>query len=205
MVESGGRFALVGSFVEGPKLSDVMRARPWRTRRLLHGLAGIQAQLHRVAPPAATPARMPGPDRVKRYLKLLPDDIADLMAREVPAADAQGFCHGDFHGGNVLVSPRGMVVVDWDRAGQGPIAADVARTMAWLTLGPSDGRQLGAFELAIRRRLAESYLGCYCRLTGRPARPIRAWLMFEIIRRRWVHAKNPVLECHLERLAATFT
>jgi len=201
VVEAGSRFALVGGFVEGSRVSDVMRARPWWTSRLLLSLAAIQARLHAVTPGPAMPARMHDPARVKSHLTRQPAAIADLVQREVLAADAQGFCHGDFHGGNVLAGPRGLTVIDWDRAGRGPLAADVARTLTWLNLGPTGSRPIGVLELAFRRWLTETYLAEYCRLTGSPARPIRAWLMFEIIRRRRRAGYTAVLQRYLERLA----
>ncbi|HSV85224.1 MAG TPA: aminoglycoside phosphotransferase family protein, partial [Levilinea sp.] len=43
-------------------------------------------------------------------------------------------CHGDFHPGNVLISPRGPVVIDWMTASQGSPWADVARTSLILTI-----------------------------------------------------------------------
>jgi len=44
--------------------------------------------------------------------------------------------HGDLHPGNVLMSPAGPVLIDWDNASAGPRAADVAET--WVLLGCFD-------------------------------------------------------------------
>ena len=42
--------------------------------------------------------------------------------------DGNQLCHGDFWGGNILLSPRGEVVIDWNRASYGNPLADLART-----------------------------------------------------------------------------
>lgn len=42
--------------------------------------------------------------------------------------DGNQLCHGDFWGGNILMSPRGEVIIDWNRACYGNPLADLART-----------------------------------------------------------------------------
>jgi aminoglycoside phosphotransferase (APT) family kinase protein len=44
--------------------------------------------------------------------------------------------HGDLHPDNVLLAPRGPVVIDWANAGRGRPEDDVA--MAWLIIAASD-------------------------------------------------------------------
>lgn len=201
LIVEGGWRALLGDFVEGRSVSETMRRQPWRVPGLLRGLAAIQARLHTTAVATELPARLHDPKRVKGYLRGLPAPLATLVEREVIAADTQGFCHGDFHGGNVLASPQGLTTIDWDRAGRGPVAADVGRTLAWLTLGPTDSRKIGKLELGFRNWLAEAYMAEYCRLTGTARRPILAWLMFEIIRRRRAQDSDPAIRRHLKYLA----
>ena len=201
LILEGGWRALLGDFVEGPSVSDVMRRQPWRIPRLLRALAAIQARLHTTPVVVEQPARLHDPKRIKGFLRGLSAPLAALVEREVAAAASQGFCHGDFHGGNVLVSPQGLIMIDWDRAGRGPVAADVGRTLAWLSLGPTDSRRIGKVELAFRNWLAEIYLAEYCRLTGTAPRPILAWLMFEIVRRRREQESDPAIKRHLKHLA----
>ena len=42
--------------------------------------------------------------------------------------DGEQLCHGDFHPGNILVTARGAVIIDWMTASRGTAAGDVART-----------------------------------------------------------------------------
>lgn len=55
-----------------------------------------------------------------------------LRAKALAALDAMPdgnqLCHGDFWPGNILVTPGGEVVIDWNRASCGNPLADLART-----------------------------------------------------------------------------
>ncbi|MBM3277789.1 MAG: phosphotransferase [Candidatus Handelsmanbacteria bacterium] len=44
----------------------------------------------------------------------------------LPAGDR--LCHGDFHPGNLLLTPAGPVIIDWIDASRGNPAAGLART-----------------------------------------------------------------------------
>jgi hypothetical protein len=58
----------------------------------------------------------------------------DRLSRRLRELDpgVRHLCHFDFHPGNILVSPRGWVVVDWLGAASGPPVADFARTLVLL-------------------------------------------------------------------------
>jgi aminoglycoside phosphotransferase (APT) family kinase protein len=49
--------------------------------------------------------------------------------------DGNSLLHGDFHPGNVLLSSRGPVVIDWPNATAGDATADFARTDLLLRMG----------------------------------------------------------------------
>lgn len=44
-------------------------------------------------------------------------------------------CHGDYHPGNIILSPRGPVVIGWITACHGNAVADVARTVLLFRIG----------------------------------------------------------------------
>jgi aminoglycoside phosphotransferase (APT) family kinase protein len=80
-------------------------------------------------------------------------------------------CHGDFHPGNVVMSERGPVVIDWLTASRGNPVADVARTLL-LATDAALPRYMGKVQVAMiqaaRRRFGNVYLRRYQEL-----RPIR--------------------------------
>jgi aminoglycoside phosphotransferase (APT) family kinase protein len=137
----------------GPTMLDVLAQRPWRVRSLGRVLGGLHDRLHALPAPTWLPKRFStaGDDRV---------------------------LHLDLHPGNVILTQRGPVVIDWRNAGAGDPAADVAMTM--VTVGSADvpglaarlGRGLllqgvrsgcrtdpaGRIQEAVKAKLADPYL-----------------------------------------------
>ncbi|MEU6012151.1 aminoglycoside phosphotransferase family protein [Streptomyces sp. NPDC047453] len=95
----------------GPTMLDVLARRPWRVGSLGRTLGRLHDRLHALPTPKWLPQRFAtvGDDRV---------------------------LHLDLHPGNVLLTRRGPVVIDWRNAGAGDPAADVAMTM--VTVGSAE-------------------------------------------------------------------
>ncbi|KRV49888.1 hypothetical protein AQ490_19455 [Wenjunlia vitaminophila] len=95
----------------GPTMLEVLSRRPWRVGSLGRTLGRLHDRLHALPAPKWLPQRFatPGDDRV---------------------------LHLDLHPGNVMLTRRGPVVIDWRNAGAGDPAADVAMTM--VTVGGAD-------------------------------------------------------------------
>jgi aminoglycoside phosphotransferase (APT) family kinase protein len=100
---------LVMERIQGPTMTADLARRPWRVVSHARLLASLHTQLHEVPPPSQLSPRLGG---------------------------AQAMVHGDLHPDNVLLSPRGPIVIDWANAGRGRPEDDVA--MAWLIIAASD-------------------------------------------------------------------
>lgn len=87
--------------------ADLAR-RPWLVGRHGRTLAQLHARLHEIPPPAGVAARV---------------------------RDGDELVHLDLHPENVLMSPRGPVVIDWSNASRGAADDDVALT--WVILATS--------------------------------------------------------------------
>ena len=98
-------------------LADVSR-RPWLARRHARTLADLHDRLHQIAAPPGWP-QVIGPGGVVLHL--------------------------DLHPGNVMLTSRGPVVIDWSNASSGPAGADVA--MAYLIMASSE---VGDLPLPVR-------------------------------------------------------
>ena len=96
---------LVMERLSGPNMSDVARSQPWRARALGTTLGRLHRSLHEVPAPAWLPS----------------------VSRERSCV-----VHLDLHPDNVLVTPRGPVVIDWANSGAGTAALDVAMTVVIL-------------------------------------------------------------------------
>jgi thiamine kinase len=135
-----GRPGLVMERVFGTDLLTELATRPWRFRRRARQLGALQARLHRTQAPSGVPAVR---DQLRARIQLAPHlaDRARTPALELleRLPDGEALCHGDFHPGNVLVSSRGPVIIDWVAVGRGDPVGDLARTMLLLRVATRPG------------------------------------------------------------------
>jgi Ser/Thr protein kinase RdoA (MazF antagonist) len=125
---------LVMEHLEGPTMLKTLGDRPWRFGRIADQLAELHTRLAGL----------------------------EIDGRLMPVRFEPAEClvHLDLHPGNVMLTPRGPVVIDWSNAGMGPRGADVATTWVLLTIGEADDIPvvLRPFVGAIRRRLLRRFL-----------------------------------------------
>jgi tRNA A-37 threonylcarbamoyl transferase component Bud32 len=95
-------------------LTDLGR-RPWRAQRHARTLADMHNRLHQIAAPPGWPQPLGPGDKV---------------------------LHLDLHPGNIMLTSRGPVVIDWSNGAAGPAGADVA--MAYLIMASSEVDDLPA-------------------------------------------------------------
>lgn len=135
VVEIDGRRGIVYERVVGISMLDDMRKRPWLLLRHARSLADLQAQFHRLTVPGLHAGRDSLRHSIGRTPHLPEAQRAQVLNVLETLPDGQTLCHGDFHPGNVLISARGPVVIDWMTASLGSPWADVARSSMLLTVG----------------------------------------------------------------------
>ena len=153
---------LVMERLTGPSMSDVARSHPWRAQALGATLGRLHRTLHDVPAPAWLPSASV-PASVPEFLS----ESAPASASPSATASDERACvvHLDLHPENVLVTPRGPVVIDWANSGAGSPALDVAMTLVILR-----GIELRPHErLLIRLLLAAMRRSCG--VDPRPAIP----------------------------------
>jgi phosphotransferase family enzyme len=125
---------LVMERLEGRTMLEMLGDRPWQYGRIADQLAGLHTQL-----------------------AALQIDASQVRTRFEPA---ECLVHLDMHPGNVMLTRRGPVVIDWSNVGMGPRGADVATTWILLTIGEADNTPavLRPFVGAIRARLLRRFL-----------------------------------------------
>ena len=101
---------LVMERVHGPSMFAALSRRPWTIRRHAAMLADLHQRLHKI----------PAPD----WLRPAPFDDGNEPDGHV--------LHLDLHPLNVIVTPKGPVVIDWPNAARGHGDSDVALT--WLLM-----------------------------------------------------------------------
>jgi uncharacterized protein (TIGR02172 family) len=157
-----GRRGILYERVDGPDMLKAMNRSPLKLFVYARSLAQLHLQMHRSAAPSLPFQR----GMIERAIHSAPDLPDDLRARALAALealpDSDRLCHNDFHPGNVIVTRRGPIVIDWMTASQGHPAADLARTRLMLTVGDPTGTGIGRLLIIAGRGLfVREYLRAY--------------------------------------------
>jgi aminoglycoside phosphotransferase (APT) family kinase protein len=123
--------------IDGPLMADVMAKQPWKIPRLSSQLADLHDQLHEIVAP--------------EWLRPWDDDGDRVL-------------HLDLHPLNVLMAPRGAVVIDWANAARGDGLSDVALTYVLVACATAPGSRvkqiaLQAPRVAVARLFTRRYRG----------------------------------------------
>ena len=129
MIRVNNRHGLIYQRIIGTSMFKMAQRKPWNLIRYLRRSAELHVQIHSHSISAGLPSQRQILERNIRQAVGLPER---LRARALAALDAMPdgdrLCHGDFWGGNILMTPHGDVIIDWNRASYGNPLADLART-----------------------------------------------------------------------------
>src|SRR5262249_43067358 len=140
--------------------------------------AELHARIHRCTAPSGLPSLR---ERIDARIEASDSPSVDKQAardRLAALPDGTALCHGDFHPGNVLVTPRGPVVIDWGSASRGDPLGDVAWTshlMRTAGLPPWSPGYMHLMLKCLRSVMHGSYLRRYLHLHAGTQRQIEAW------------------------------
>jgi len=104
-------------------------------------------------------------------------DVLHLLSR---LPDGTALCHFDFHPDQVMITPRGPMILDWMSAFQGDPLADVARTLVLVTFGqaPHINRLMRNLINIARGAFCRSYLSRYLELHPHVTQgQVEAWMI----------------------------
>jgi len=176
IVEVNGRPGVVFERVEGPSMLAELTSKPWKLVKLARLLAELHAEMHSCELPELPSLRGAVQESIRDSL-LLPAATKERVLRvlrELP--DGKAICHGDFHPENIIMSPRGPIIIDWNGAVQGNPLADVARTSFLLQMGDVPSFVAGRLLINASRAWFHSiYLKRYLRLRPASREEIAAW------------------------------
>lgn len=129
VVPVGDRWGLVMERIEGPTMMDQVMQDGNCLLASARSLADQHVALHRYRAPASfSPLAAVLQRKIARSARLSVAERAAACAALAAMPTGDTLCHGDFHPGNILLSPAGPVLIDWSDASCGPPMADVART-----------------------------------------------------------------------------
>ncbi len=177
MIQTGGRGGLIYERVEGPTQLGLMLAKPWMLLGVARQLAALHAQIHQCAVPALPPLREKLETRIRAAEALPASDRDKALAALEKLPDGEALCHGDFHPNNILISPRGPIVIDWTDAARGCPLADVARTSLMIHLAAPSSSAERLLVLFGRRLFHAAYLRRYFQLRPDSRAALSAWML----------------------------
>ena len=136
VIEDDGRFMVVFERVDGPSMWQAMLDEPTAADRLIVDLVAIQRALFEASVPANIPDFV---DRLARRITVV-DSFTAIERTEAVGLAASlprgvALLHGDLHPGNILMGPRGPIVIDWFDVAIGHPIADIVRTSILLRPG----------------------------------------------------------------------
>lgn len=174
MVEVDGRFGIVYERIEGHTMFDEIKQKPLQFIEYARMMADLHLDMHsRRAEDLDTSQDIlaskinradgldqPTKDKVLAYLDSLPRGNKLL--------------HGDFHPGNIMMTEKGPIIIDWIDGNIGHPLADVARTTVLGTVGipPSE-----RFERIFFRVFVFVYLQRYFKKSTYTRREMESWLL----------------------------
>ena len=141
---------LVMERIDGPTMLQELSRRPWTLHDNAARLATLHQRLHEI----------PAPD----WLHPFPDG-------------GDGIVHLDLHPLNVILSPRGPVLIDWTNAARGAGPLDVALTWLLMTAAVlTHGRVRAIVDRVLRTMFVRSFLAHFDLAPVRTVLPaVAAW------------------------------
>jgi len=177
IVEVNGRRGILFERVKGISMLQDMNARPWNVLKHAHTLAELQVRINQLSLPGLSRSR----DGLAYAIRQAPhiDDrtrekALDLLSK---LPDGDRVCHGDFHPGNVMLTDKGPVVIDWMTVSTGNPMADFARSNMILMVGPKGaGKQLSMMGRLVIELLRKMYVRYYLQLMPDTTKERNKWL-----------------------------
>ena len=166
-----------GLGLAGVSMFNTIIARPWTIIQFGRLMAEMHAAMHAIQSPSDLPDQR---DRLKGAIERaqsLPDDLRrKTLGILETLPDGDRLCHGDFHPDNVLMTPRGPIIIDWMTATRGDPIGDVARTLLLMTVGePPTSTLIRLLTRLLRGWMRSAYLKRYFELRPEGRERLDKW------------------------------
>ena len=161
VVQVGERIGLLFERVVGPSMMALIIQGQTSLEDSATQLADLHLSLHHAEAPGEFPCQA---DHIRARILATPILSSAERAASLEVLDqmprGNSLCHGDFHPGNILVTDRGPVIIDWVDASRGDPICDLARTML-LFLGHLEANPVSDGERIAMQRYHDTYLSRY--------------------------------------------
>ena len=177
-VEVKQRKGIIYEYVEGRTLVDIATTKPFLVIKEMKNFTRLHVEMHKCKIRGLSDVNSHLEDvlRKSKYLDEKQKEI--LLAKLGKMLSGDTLCHMDYHPDNIMMSDRGLIVIDWITAGMGNPFADVARTHYILKRGApmSDLSMLTKLLIKIFQLfVSRIYLKTYKKLTGITKKDLKEW------------------------------
>lgn len=137
-LEKDGKRAILLEYIRGESMMKALFAEGADIEAMAEDFAAVHFRMHGCKAEGLESSKA----RLERLLRLSEPNLGtDLMSRCLKLMEKQPdgdrLSHNDFHPGNIIYSPKGMIAIDWSDATSGDPFADVARTVQMFDYGPT--------------------------------------------------------------------
>ena len=176
ILEMNGRRGIIYERVDGISMLQDMNMHPWTIWKHARSLAELQVKVNQLSVPDLPSYKNGLKFAIRRTPRLETALREQALAKLETLSDGQNLCHGDFHPGNVIITAKGPVVIDWMTACRGSRWADVARAQLLLTIGAKGaGKQVSPVILLFVRLFHNAYLFRYLALIPDQKHELENW------------------------------
>lgn len=186
IIEIDNRNGLIVERIKGPTMRAELLNKPQHLVPLAYELAELHVDMHRRSAANLMQKHKRLENQIRLTMLQVEEMKAELLAQLAQLPVGRAICHGDFHPGNVIMSPNGPVIIDWLDANLGNPIADVARTIlvtqpkSLLPEVPSSIRLLMTYSL---RFFCTMYLQRYRELQPISQAELVAWELPTVVAR----------------------
>ena len=129
IIRINDRYGLVYERIYGESMWKGFQHRPWNWSRYARRCAELQVAVHGTAIQTSLPSqRQTFESNILRAAALPAHLRLKALSALKAMPDGKQLCHGDFWPGNILMTLKGEIIIDWLHASYGNPLADLART-----------------------------------------------------------------------------
>jgi Ser/Thr protein kinase RdoA (MazF antagonist) len=171
------RDGVVYERIEGRSLMNELATKPWNIIHYANLLANLHIKVHDVpAPVNLESQREWARGGIPKTTKIGTDLQQGVLKLLDSLSIGNQLCHGDFHPGNIILTHRGPVIIDWMTASKGIGCGDVARTAIILEAAKAPkGTPMRWLLEWVRKVFLATYLKTYFQLRPVEENAFIAW------------------------------
>ena len=172
------RTGLVYRHIDGSSMLELLGRKPWRLHSIAKELSDLHRRIHDCHIADLPPLRNCLENKIKSAKALSEGSKEIVLGLLAEMPDGDSLCHGDFHPGNILLSSRGPIIIDWMDAACGNPMADVVRTslLALYAFLPKEMPARKVFGVS-RRLFHNIYMHHYFKLKPTDRKDLENWLI----------------------------